>query len=237
VTTEWNGRYMMATNYRYSVALLDYTRANGIPLIYASSAAVYGASTAFCESDRSSEQPLNVYGYSKLLFDRYVRRTTREGAAQVAGMRYFNVYGPGESHKGKMASVVLHFARQLKETGELNLFEGSGGFAAGEQRRDFVFVDDVVNVNLWLMQHPDVSGVFNVGTGKSASFNELAHAVINRIGRGDIRYIAFPDGLRDSYQSFTEADITALRNAGYSQTFIDVAAGVRMYLDRTNGAP
>ncbi len=237
VTTEWNGRYMMAANYRYSVDLYEYARARGIPFIYASSASVYGANTRFVESDPAVEQPLNVYGYSKLQFDRYVRRHAVAGASQVAGLRYFNVYGPRETHKGSMASVVLHFSRQLEETGEVRLFEGSGGYADGEQRRDFVFVDDVVDVNLWLMDHPEVSGVFNVGTGASASFNDLARAVLDWYGRGSIRYIPFPDGLRESYQSFTEADITALRDAGCDVPFRDVASGVKAYLDRTSGAP
>jgi len=237
VTTEWDGRYMMARNYRYSIALLEYAQAQGIPLIYASSAAVYGASQSFAESDERLEQPLNVYGYSKLLFDRYVRRHVPAGGPQVVGLRYFNVYGPGEAHKGAMASVVLHFSRQLRENGEVRLFEGSGGYDAGEQRRDFVYVDDVADVNLWFMDHPQCSGIFNVGTGESSSFNALARAVVDWHGRGEIRYIPFPAGLRDSYQSFTEADLGLLRGAGCDVAFRDVAAGVRAYLDRTDGAP
>lgn len=237
VTTQWDGRYMMARNYRYSVALLEYAQSHGVPLIYASSAAVYGASRQFVETDSAYERPLNVYGYSKLLFDQHVRRTAAAGSAQTAGLRYFNVYGPGESHKGRMASVALHFSRELAASGEVSLFVGSGGYGDGEQRRDFVFVDDVVDVNVWLMEHPDVSGIFNVGTGRSASFNELAQAVIDWHGAGRIRYIPFPEGLEDSYQSFTEADITALRKAGCDVAFRDVAAGVRAYLDRTDGAP
>ena len=241
VTTEWNGRYMMARNYRYSVGIFEHAQAHGIPLIYASSAAVYGASTRFVENDAELERPLNVYGYSKLLFDRYVRHYVRNharaGGAQVAGLRYFNVYGPGESHKGDMASVALHFSRQLAATGEVRLFEGSGGYGDGEQRRDFVYVDDVVDVNLWLMEHPHVSGIFNVGTGASASFNELAQAVIDWHGSGRIRYIPFPPHLAGSYQSFTEADLTGLRGTGCDVAFRGVAAGVHDYLDRVRGEP
>jgi ADP-L-glycero-D-manno-heptose 6-epimerase len=231
VTTEWNGRYMMETNYQYSVDLLDYCLGERVPLIYASSAAVYGASTSFKENDPESERPLNIYGYSKLLFDRYVRRRLADARSQVVGLRYFNVYGPGEAHKGSMASVAYHLTRQLDADGEARLFEGSGGYAAGEQRRDFVYVEDVVRVNLWFYAHPSKSGIFNVGTGRSASFNELARAIIERRGAGTIRHIPFPNGLKASYQSFTEADIGALRNAGYTEPFKNVRAGTAAYLD------
>jgi ADP-L-glycero-D-manno-heptose 6-epimerase len=231
VTTEWDGRFMMDTNYRYSLALLDYCMAERVPLIYASSAAVYGANTSFSEDDPRLERPLNVYGYSKLLFDQCVRRVLPTARSQIVGLRYFNVYGPRESHKGPMASVAYHLTRQLAESGEVRLFEGSGGYAAGEQRRDFIYIDDVVRVNLWFYEHADRSGVFNVGTGASASFNELARAVIDWHGFGKIRYIPFPDGLKSSYQSFTEADVRALRNTGYTEPFADVRSGTAAYLD------
>jgi len=230
VTTEWDGRYMLENNYRYSVRLLEYCLAREVPLIYASSAAVYGASKVFKEDDRGAERPLNVYGYSKLLFDQYVRRHIARARSQVAGLRYFNVYGPGEAHKGAMASVAFHLQRQIAEHGEARLFEGSGGYAAGEQRRDFVYVGDVVGVNLWLLEHPRVSGVFNVGTGASASFNDVARAIIAVRGTGTIRYIPFPPELAASYQSFTEADVSALRAAGYTAPFKDVRAGIESYL-------
>ncbi len=235
VTTEWDGRYMMETNYRYSVELFEYCLAERVPLIYASSAAVYGTSGSFAEDDAAAERPVNVYGYSKLLFDRYVRLRLPQAGSQVAGLRYFNVYGPGESHKGPMASVALHWDRQLGDTGELRLFEGSGGYEAGEQRRDFIHVDDIVKVNLWLLEHPEVSGVFNVGTGRSASFNDVARAVIAWHGRGTIRYIPFPDELQSAYQSFTEADLGALRAAGYEEPFLDIESGVAAYLDAIHG--
>ena len=235
VTTEWDGRYMMENNYRYSIELFDCCRAAGIPFIYASSAAVYGAGGCFDE-DAGAERPLNVYGYSKLMFDRYVRGRLGAGEPQVVGLRYFNVYGPGESHKGPMASVALQLHRQIRRHGEARLFEGSGGYAAGEQLRDFVHVDDVVDVNLWFGRRPEVSGIFNVGTGRAATFNELADAVIGWHGRGRKRYIPFPESLERAYQSYTRADITKLRGAGYDRPFADVSTGVRAYLDRIEGA-
>ena len=238
VTTEWNGRYMMETNYRYSVELFEHCVAEQVPLIYASSAAVYGASKVFKESDTTAERPLNVYGYSKLLFDNYVRRRlsgrrTRksERLAPVVGLRYFNVYGPGEAHKGAMASVAFHLHGQVAATGQAKLFEGSGGYGPGEQRRDFVYVGDVVDVNIWFLEHGRKSGVFNVGTGSSSTFNDVARAIIEWHDRGTIRYVPFPPELVSRYQSFTEADIDALREAGYSRAFRDVRAGIKDYLD------
>jgi ADP-L-glycero-D-manno-heptose 6-epimerase len=242
VTTEWNGRYMMATNYRYSVELFDFCLAKRVPFIYASSAAVYGASTVFTENDPDVERPLNVYGYSKLLFDRYVRRRVAERRkarerATVVGLRYFNVYGPGEAHKGSMASVAYHLHQQVTATGEARLFEGSGGYAAGEQRRDFVYVGDVVDVNLWFLEQRRASGVFNVGTGASAPFNDVANAILAWHGKGTLRYIPFPEELKLAYQSFTEADIGALRAAGYTAPFRDVRAGIKDYLDALGRGP
>jgi ADP-L-glycero-D-manno-heptose 6-epimerase len=239
VTTEWDGRYMMANNFRYSVELLEHCLATRVPLVYASSAAVYGASTVFKENDRAAEKPLNVYGYSKLLFDAYVRRRLAERhrrrargrASTVVGLRYFNVYGPGERHKGAMASVAFHLHGQVAATGEARLFEGSGGYGPGEQRRDFVYVADVVDVNLWFLDQRRVSGIFNVGTGASATFNEVGRAILAWHGRGEIRYIPFPDDLKGRYQSFTQADLSALRTAGYTRTFRDVNTGIKDYLD------
>jgi ADP-L-glycero-D-manno-heptose 6-epimerase len=233
-TTEWNGRYMMDNNYRYSVELLDYCLAEDVPLIYASSAAVYGGGTVFKE-EPAAERPLNVYGYSKLLFDQHVRRHLGRNESQIVGLRYFNVYGPRESHKGSMASVAYHLHRQVAAEGEARLFEGGAGYASGEQRRDFIHVDDVVKVNLWFLNHSEISGIFNVGTGRSAPFNDVARAVIAWHGRGEIRYIPFPEGLEERYQSFTEADMSALRAAGYDAPFMDVNAGVGAYLDVLGG--
>jgi ADP-L-glycero-D-manno-heptose 6-epimerase len=228
-TTEWNGRYMLDNNYEYSKVLLHYALTHKAPFIYASSAAVYGMEQEFKEHP-TYEKPLNVYGYSKLLFDQYVRRLLPTANSQIVGLRYFNVYGPAEQHKGSMASVAWHFNKQLQEQGKLKLFTGSDGYADGEQRRDFVFVDDVVRVNLWFWQHPTQSGIFNCGTGRSQSFNDVARAVISWHGRGEIEYIPFPENLKGRYQSFTEADITALRNAGYIDKFASVEEGVAAYL-------
>jgi ADP-L-glycero-D-manno-heptose 6-epimerase len=237
VTTEWDGRYMMENNFRYSVRLLEFCLAEGVPLIYASSAAVYGSSNRFTENDEATERPLNVYGYSKLLFDRYVRRLLPTARSQVVGLRYFNVYGQGEQHKGSMASVAFHLNRQLLQTGEVRLFAGSHGYADGEQRRDFVYVDDVVAVNLWFGEHRDVSGVFNVGTGVSAPFNDVAAAILAWHKRGTKAYIPFPEDLRASYQSFTEADLSDLRRVGCDHRFVDVRTGVTAYLDTIGRVP
>ncbi|MEW6353198.1 MAG: ADP-glyceromanno-heptose 6-epimerase [Pseudomonadota bacterium] len=234
-TTEWDGRYMLRNNYDYSKVLLHYCTARGIPFIYASSASVYGAGKVFKEEPRY-EQPLNVYGYSKYLFDHYVRRLLPRASSQIVGLRYFNVYGPREQHKGGMASVAFHFHNQLRDTGHVKLFEGSDGYAAGEQRRDFIYVDDAVAVNLWCWESRAKSGVYNVGTGRSQSFNDVARAVIKAHGRGTIEYIPFPENLRGRYQSFTEADMSLLRAAGYTQPFMNVQQGVAAYMEQLKRA-
>lgn len=229
-TTEWDGKYMMENNYTYSKTLLHRCLENDVPLIYASSAAVYGSSRQFAESP-ANERPLNVYGYSKLLFDQYVRRQRLAANQQVAGLRYFNVYGPREQHKASMASVAYHFNQQLLEDHEVRLFEGCDGCDDGEQQRDFVYVDDICRLNLWFLEHRGVSGVFNAGTGRAQTFNDVAHAVIDWHGRGRIRYVPFPEHLIGAYQSYTQADLTALRAAGCDVEFRDVAHGIRDYLD------
>jgi len=228
-TLEWDGQYMMENNYEYSKVLLHYCLDRKIPFFYASSAATYGDSTVYKENPEN-ENPINIYGYSKYLFDQYVRRHESSFESQVVGFRYFNVYGPKEQHKGSMASVAFHFNNQI-ETGENpKLFEGSGGFDNGEQRRDFIFVGDVVKVNLWMMAHPDVTGIFNIGTGNSQSFNEIANSVINYHGKGEINYIPFPEELKGNYQSFTEADLTKLRITGFDDSFKTVQEGVKEYM-------
>ncbi len=181
---ESDGRYMMRNNYRYSVSLLDWCQNNDVPMLYASSASVYGGGAVFRE-ERAHEAPLNVYGYSKFLFDQYVRRTLPDRTAQIAGFRYFNVYGPREQHKGRMASVAWHFFQQYRKDGRVHLFEGSGGYAAGEQRRDFISIDDVVKVNLDFLDHPGRCGIFNVGTGQAATFNQVAVAMVNACRAAD----------------------------------------------------
>ena len=232
-TTEWDGQYMMDNNYTYSKELLHFCLERSFPFVYASSAAVYGVNTSFTE-ESANEFPVNVYGYSKLLFDNYVRRLGASIESQVVGLRYFNVYGPGEAHKKGMASVVFHFNNQIKETGELKLFKGSHGYADGEQLRDFISVNDIVNVNLWMMDNPKTSGVFNVGTGKANSFNDVAKLVVDWHGKGNIKYITFPDELKGSYQSFTEASLTDLRSIGCDYEFTSLRQGVNSYLDVLN---
>ncbi len=232
-TTEWNGRYLLRNNYQYSKRLLHYCLERRIPFVYASSAAVYGAGPVFKEG-REYEAPLNVYGYSKFQFDAYVRGILPQASSQVAGLRYFNVYGPREQHKGGMASVAFHLNRQWLNGEHLKLFEGCDDYDDGEQRRDFIYVGDAVDVNLWLLDQTAVSGIFNVGTGRSQTFNDVARAVIAWHGAGGIEYIPFPESLRGRYQSFTEADIGALRAAGYDKTFLSVEQGVKLYLDQLN---
>ena len=235
-TTEWDGRYMMDNNYRFSKVILHHCLRERVPLLYASSGAVYGLGNRFVE-EPACEDPANVYGYSKALFDQYVRRLLPRAESQVVGFRYFNVYGPREAHKGQMASVALHHFHQIREQGRVRLFEGCDGYAAGEQRRDFVHIDDVVDVNLWFLDRPEISGVFNVGTGRAASFNEVARAVIDHFGEGEIEYIPFPEALRGRYQSFTEADIGALRRAGYERRLLNVQAGVAKYMQSLDPQP
>ena len=241
-TTEWDGKFMMENNYEYSKILLHACLEKGIPFLYASSASVYGGSSVFKE-ERRHEKPLNVYGYSKWQFDQYVRQLQRTYPndtfpSQVVGFRYFNVYGPREQHKGSMSSVAFHFNNQIKDKGICRLFGETEGYAAGEQRRDFVYVGDVVKVNLWFWQNPAKSGIFNLGTGKCQSFNDVADAVIawhkGRGTEGSKEYRPFPDHLKGAYQSFTDADISALRSVGYSAPFFSVEEGVAEYMDWLN---
>ena len=228
-TTEWDGRFMMENNYEYSKQLLHYCLQNKTQYIYASSASVYGGSSEFVEK-REVEKPLNAYAYSKFLFDQYVRRLG-ETSSQVTGLRYFNVYGPREQHKGGMASVAFHFNNQIRENGICRLFEGYDGYEDGGQQRDFVFVDDVVKVNLWLWDNPQISDIFNCGTGRCQSFNDVATAVINHHNKGKIEYIPFPDSLKGAYQSYTRADISKLRDAGFSEPFKTVEQAIPEYMD------
>lgn len=230
-TTEWDGRYMLANNYHYSRQLLQFSINNHIPFIYASSAAVYGASHCFEEA--SAGRPLNVYGYSKWLFDQHVTRLLPQSNNLIVGLRFFNVYGPREQHKGSMASVAYHLQQQLQQGDTVKLFAASGGYDAGEQCRDFIHVDDVVAVMRWFVEQnkPTLSGIYNLGTGRAQTFNEVAQAVIAWYGRGEIRYIPFPPHLKDHYQSYTQAVMTKLREAGYDQPMRDVAEGVSAYLD------
>ena len=247
-TMETDGHYMMENNYRYSVSMLDWCLEQGVQFLYASSAATYGGGDRFVE-ERSCEGPLNVYGYSKFLFDQIVRQRLSEAGSQIVGFRYFNVYGPRESHKGRMASVAFHHFNQFRENGKVKLFEGCDGYGHGEQKRDFVYVGDVAKVNLFFLDHPEKSGIFNLGTGRAQSFNELAAANANAgralqglpplelselVRQGIIEYIPFPEALKGKYQSFTQADLTKLRAAGYAAPFFDVEQGVGQYVQWLN---
>ena len=242
-TMESDGRYMMANNYRYSLSLLDFCSEQEVPLLYASSASVYGGGGVFRE-EREFEAPLNVYGYSKFLFDQIVRRRLTSADYQIAGFRYFNVYGPREQHKGRMASVAFHHFNQYQASGKVKLFEGYGSYGNGEQRRDFVYVSDVAKVNMAFLESR-ASGIYNLGTGHAQSFNELAAATVNAcralegkptqsvaelVAQGIIDYIPFPEALKGKYQSFTEADLSALRGAGYREEFAAVEEGVADYV-------
>ena len=231
-TTEWDGKFMMENNFEYSKKLLNFCQQQNIQFIYASSASVYGGSEHFYESD-SVEKPLNVYAYSKYLFDQYVRNLS-ETTAQIVGVRYFNVYGPREQHKGSMASVAIHFNNQVLSNGVCNLFAGDHQYKNGEQLRDFVYVEDVVKVNLWFWKNKHISGIFNCGTGKAQSFNDVANAVINFHNKGEIKYIPFPEKLKNAYQSYTQADLSNLREAGYTDEFKTVEQAVPEYLTLLN---
>jgi len=249
-TTERNGHYMMDNNYRVTLELFEYCQSHKIPFIYASSAAVYGAGPVYVE-DLANEKPLNVYGYSKFLFDQVVRARIQKCTAQVVGLRYFNVYGPQEQHKGRMASVAFHNMNQFIAEGHVRLFGGWDGYPDGGQMRDFISVRDVVDVNLHFLDHPTQSGIFNCGTGRAQPFNDVAMAVVNTMRqlRGDpalplealvaeglLRYVGFPDDLKGRYQSYTQADVTALRAAGYTAPMRDVQAGVSEYVRELHGA-
>ena len=245
-TMEHDGRYMLENNYRASKTLLDACLAQGTRLLYASSAATYGASTTFAEEPQW-ERPLNVYGYSKLLFDQVVRRHLPHPPVQLAGFRYFNVYGPGEQHKGRMASVAFHHFNQFRDTGKVKLFGAYGGYGAGEHERDFIWVDDLVAVKLWYFDHPATSGIVNLGSGRAQAFNEIAHTVVNSmretdgkpaltlesmVDQGLVEYIDFPEALVGKYQCHTQADLTRLREAGCEHVFADVATGTSQYVKR-----
>ncbi|MEM6052787.1 ADP-glyceromanno-heptose 6-epimerase [Erwinia sp. P7711] len=223
-TTEWDGKYMMDNNYQYSKELLHYCLEHEIPFLYASSAATYGGRNDNFIEERQYEEPLNVYGYSKMLFDHYVRQILPEAGSQVCGFRYFNVYGPREGHKGSMASVAFHLNTQLNNGENPKLFEGSDNF-----KRDFIYVEDVAAVNLWFWEN-NVSGIFNCGTGRAESFQEVADAALNFHQKGEIEYIPFPEKLKGRYQAYTLADQTKLRAAGYDKPFKTVAEGVAEYM-------
>ena len=199
-TMDYDGRYMMKNNYEGSKNLFHYC-----------------------------QEALNPYAYSKLLFDRYVAKFRNQLQSQCVGLRYFNVFGPNETHKDKMASLVRQMYYKLMETGEITLFKGIDGYGDGEQTRDFIYVNDVVNVNFYFWEHPEISGVFNCGTGHAHTFNEFMKAVISFAGKGEIRYIDFPEVLKGKYQSYTQADTTKLLAAGYDKGFTPLEQAVHEY--------
>lgn len=242
-TMEADGRYMLENNYRYTLALFEWCQQERVPFIYASSAATYGLSERFAE-EPANERPLNVYGYSKLLFDRILRQRLGSLNAPAIGLRYFNVYGPREAHKGRMASVAFHHFNQFRQDGRVRLFEASHGYGPGEQQRDFVHVDDVIAVNLHFMRHP-VTGIYNVGSGRAQAFNDVALAVVNTLRQsagepaltlaaavqaGLIEYVPFPEALRGKYQAFTQADLGRLRAAGFVAPMQSVEQGTAAYV-------
>ncbi len=230
-TTETNRQFMMDTNFAYSQSVFDYCTRNQIALVYASSAAVYGNSDAF-EETQSCEQPLNIYAHSKLAFDQFVRQRLNDIDSLVVGLRYFNVYGPREGHKGHMSSVAWQLNEQMQANEKLRLFSGSHDYANGEQQRDFIYVNDAVDVTLWWAEQESTkSGIYNCGTGRAETFNAVANAVIDWYGKGSIEYVAFPPELKTVYQPYTQADLSRLRASGYTEKFRPVAEGVPEYLN------
>jgi len=226
-----DGRYMLENNFGDSKALLHFALARKIPFVYASSGATYGASRTFAPVP-ANERPLNVYGYSKLLFDQHVRPLLADAESTVVGLRYFNVYGPREQHKGRMMSVLHQLLRQLRETGVCRLFEGTDGYGPGEQVRDFVFVGDVVDIGLHFATGPVRKGIHNAGTGEARSFNAIARTLIRHLEAGRIEYIPFPESLAGKYQSHTQADLASLREAGYDRPFTSLEEGIRLTLEQ-----
>lgn len=244
-TMATDGRYVLHNNFTYSKLLLEFSKRHQAQFIYASSASVYGNGSVFSEQPEN-ESALNAYAWSKLLFDNYIRDQLSNGIdIQCAGLRYFNVYGPRENHKGRMASVAWHCYNQYKKEKTVKLFSASDGYDDGEQVRDFVYVDDVVGVNLYLWKHYKISGLFNVGTGSCQSFNEVALAVVNAcrqnqgkpilslaeaVANKEITYIAMPNALIGKYQSYTQADLHKLKSTRYNGTFDNVNQGIKKYI-------
>lgn len=246
-TMATDGKYVLHNNFTYSKVLFHFCQKHNAQFIYASSASVYGSGAEFVEV-RENESALNAYAWSKLLFDNYIRHHGNPGI-QCVGLRYFNVYGAGEFHKTRMASVVWHFNNQYREYGKVNLFSGTDGYEDGGQLRDFIYIDDVVNVNLYFLNHPGINGIYNVGTGRARSFNDVALAVINfhrkRQGKAvvdlqdainchQINYIPMPDALVGKYQSYTQADLVNLRAVEYGENFDSIENGVEKYLSSLN---
>lgn len=237
-TMEYNGKYMMQNNFEYTKNLMHFAVDRKIQMVYASSASTYGSGTNGFREEPACEEALNVYAFSKLFFDNYARRYFGRTNSQLVGLRYFNVYGPQENHKGKMASMVFQMYNQWLAEKKVKLFDAYGDYGAGEQTRDFIYVKDVVKVNFFFWDHPEISGVFNCGTGHAHTFNTLAQGVLKHFGSGELEYVPFPEVLKGKYQSYTQADATNLLAAGYDGGFTDVNEAVAEYcaiLDKSGG--
>ena len=237
-TMEYNGKYMMENNFEYTKTLMHFALKKKIQLIYASSASTYGSGKHGFSEKPACEEALNVYAFSKLFFDNYARRYFDNAESQIVGLRYFNVYGPQENHKGKMASMIFQMFNQWKAEGKVKLFEGFDGYGAGEQTRDFIYVKDVVKVNFFFWDHPELKGIYNCGTGHAHTFNTLAKGVLKYFGSGELEYVPFPEVLKGKYQSFTEADSSKLLAAGYDGGFTDIEEAIAEYcalLDKNDG--
>ncbi|WP_288235962.1 ADP-glyceromanno-heptose 6-epimerase [uncultured Prochlorococcus sp.] len=231
-TTEWNGKYLIENNYKYSKILLEWCIERNINFIYASSASVYGlGKNGFCV-EKNIEDPINAYAYSKFLFDEYVKRIIRNNnKIQISGLRFFNVYGPYEEHKKEMSSPIHKFYKQLIDSKKIKLFKSYGGFESGNHKRDFISVFDCIEVIKWIISNKSVSGIFNCGTGKAATFKEVAEIIIEIIGYGEIEYIDFPEKLKNAYQSFTCADMDPLKNLGLNHKFSNINYGIKKIFD------
>ena len=237
-TMEYNGKYMMENNFEYTKTLMHFALKKKIQLIYASSASTYGSGKHGFSEKPACEEALNVYAFSKLFFDNYARRYFDNAESQIVGLRYFNVYGPQENHKGKMASMIFQMFNQWKAEGKVKLFEGIDGYGNGEQVRDFIYVKDVVKVNFFFWDHPELKGIYNCGTGHAHTFNTLAKGVLKYFGSGELEYVPFPEVLKGKYQSFTEADSSKLLAAGYDGGFTDIEEAIAEYcalLDKNDG--
>ena len=229
-TMEYDVNFMMRTNYDYSKELLKFCLRKQIPFLYASSASVYGTGKRGFREDEACENPINPYAFSKLMFDRYVRQFLGAAKSKIIGLRYFNVFGPQESHKGKMASIFYQIYKRMKLGGGPRLFKGTDGYGDGEQKRDFIYVKDVAKINLWCLDNDVASGIYNCGTGHAHTFNAVAKAMIESMhSKMKVTYCEFPDELRGKYQSFTEADMKKISAAGYKEGFTNFVIAVEEY--------
>jgi ADP-L-glycero-D-manno-heptose 6-epimerase len=232
-TTEKDADHLIENNYEYTKSLAAYSVENGIRFVYASSAATYGdGSLGFKDNEGELQKlrPLNMYGYSKQLFDLWAVRNKLTD--KIAGIKYFNVYGPNEYHKGDMRSVVSKAYEQIKSTGMVRLFKSEHpDYKDGEQKRDFVYVKDAVDMTLFLLTNKDKNGIYNIGSGKARTWNDLVHGIFNAAGKPvKIEYIDLPDTLSKKYQYFTEADLSKIKKAGYNQPLLSLEEGVTDYV-------